>query len=86
MELLHLSKRSPAPGNSSAPENCRYHPRKLSVPRRVQGFRTFTNPLALPFGGQPHVAHGVGVPSDQITTELSMSLRDETAANQILWF
>jgi hypothetical protein len=32
------------------------------------------------------MAHGVGVPSDQITTELSMSLRDETAANQILWF
>jgi len=32
------------------------------------------------------VAHGVGVPSDQITTELSMSLRDETVANQILWF
>src|SRR5919106_3563192 len=29
-------------------------PEKLSVPRRVQGFRTFTNPLALPFGGQPH--------------------------------
>jgi len=47
-------------------------PRKLSVPRRVQGFRTFTNPLALPFGGQPHVAHGVGVPSDQIIPELSM--------------
>jgi hypothetical protein len=61
-------------------------PRKLSVPRRVQGFRTFTNPLALPFGGQPLMAHGVGVPCDQITPELSMSLRDETVANQILWF
>jgi len=62
-----------------APENCRYH-------AASKGFRTFTNPLALPFGGQPHVAHGVGVPSDQITIELSMSLRDGTAANQISWF
>jgi hypothetical protein len=30
------------------------------------------------------VAHGVGVPSDQIIAELS-SFRDGTAANQILW-
>jgi hypothetical protein len=32
----------------------------------------------------PNVAHGVGVPSDQITAELSI-FRDETAANQASW-
>jgi hypothetical protein len=79
MESLHLSKLSPAPGNSSAPENCRYH-----AASKVLGLSQI-HWLSL-LGVQPIVAHGVGVPSDQITTELSMSLRDETAANQILWF
>ena len=54
----------PAPGNNSCP-------RKLSVPRRVQGYR-ITDPLAHPFRvSNPIVAHGVGVPSDQIISELS---------------
>src|ERR1700751_5145570 len=33
----------------------------------------------------PNVAHGVGVPSDQIIAELSI-VRDGTAANQASWF
>ena len=54
----------PAPGN--------FHcPRKLSVPRRVQGFR-ITDPLALPVRANPIVAHGVGVPSNHSTAELSI--------------
>jgi hypothetical protein len=37
-------------------------------------------------GANLMMAHGVGVPSNHSTTELSMSLRDETVANQIWWF
>ena len=70
--LLPLAK-------SLAPENCRYH-----AVSKVFGF---TDPLALPFGGANlMMAHGVGVPSNHSTTELSMSLRDEAVANQIWWF
>ena len=39
-------QRSPAPGNLDGP-------RKLSVPRRVQGYR-ITDPLALPVRGPTH--------------------------------
>jgi hypothetical protein len=47
-----------------APENCRYH-----AVSKVIGF---TDPLAHPFrASNPCVAHGVGVPSDQIISELS---------------
>jgi hypothetical protein len=57
-------QRSPAPGSSSAPENCRCH-----AVSKVIGF---TNPLAHPLGASnPMLAHGVGVPSDQIVSELS---------------
>ena len=37
-------------------------------------------------GANLMMAHGVGVPSNHSTTELSMSLRDEAVANQIWWF
>jgi hypothetical protein len=41
--------------------------------------------MAHPFrASNPIVAHGVGVPSDQIIAALSM-LRDGTAANQVSW-
>ncbi len=54
----------PAPGNLACP-------RKLSVPRRVQGYRIHRSPGS-PFRvSNPNVAHGVGVPSDQIISELS---------------
>ena len=47
-----------------APENCRYH-----AVSKVIGF---TDPVAHPLtGSNPIVAHGVGVPSDQIISELS---------------
>jgi len=40
--------------------------------------------LWLPFGSNPFMAHGVGVPADHNPCELC--LRDGTAANQTLWF
>ena len=36
-------------------------------------------------GANLMMAHGVGVPSNHSTTELSMSLKDEAVANQIWW-
>ena len=54
----------PAPGNNSCP-------RKLSVPRRVQGYRIHRSPGSPFRASNPIVAHGVGVPSDQIIFELS---------------
>ena len=60
-----------------APENCRYH-----AVSKVNGSQIL---WLIPFrASNPIVAHGVGVPSDQIIAELSM-LRDGTAANQISW-
>src|SRR4029077_6357498 len=41
--IVRLRKRFPAPGKSSAPENCRYH-----AASKVIGF---TNPVALPVRG-----------------------------------
>ena len=64
--------------SSLAPENCRYH-------AVSKGFG-FTDPLASLSGANLMMAHGVGVPSNHSTTELSMSLRDEAVANQIWWF
>src|SRR5206468_558347 len=49
-------------GPHHAPENCRYH-----AASKVLGL---TNPLALPFGGQPIMAHGVGAPSNHSSTPL----------------
>jgi hypothetical protein len=47
-------------------------PRKLSVPRRVQGLRIHRS-SGSPFqASNPMLAHGVGVPSDQIIAELSI--------------
>ena len=46
-------------------------PRKLSVPRRVQGYRIHRSSGSPCSGSNPIVAHGVGVPSDQIISELS---------------
>ena len=43
----------PAPGNLVCP-------RKLSVPRRVQGYRIHRSPGSPLFGSNPSVAHGVG--------------------------
>ena len=37
------------------------------------------------FGGQPIVAHGVGVPSNHSSAEF-LYLRDGTAANRTMWF
>ena len=54
----------PARGNNSCP-------RKLSVPRRVQGYRIHRSPGSPFRASNPSVAHGVGVPSDQIISELS---------------
>ena len=61
--MENFSKRvSPASGSFSAPENCRYH-----AVSKVIGF---TDPLAHPCGRPTQiVAHGVGVPSDQIISE-----------------
>ena len=57
----------PAPGNNRCP-------RKLSVPRRVQGYRIHRSSGSPCSGSNPIVAHGVGVPSDQIISELSSFL------------
>ena len=48
-----------------------YCPRKLSVPRRVQGYRIHRSPGSPFRASNPSVAHGVGVQSDQIISELS---------------
>lgn len=56
-----------------APENCRYH--------AASNGSGFTDPLA-PFGSNPCMARGVGVPADHTPCELYV--RDGTAANQIL--
>ena len=53
-------QRSPAPGNLDCP-------RKLSVPRRVQGYR-ITDPVALPVGGPTHCGSRRGRPSNHSTT------------------
>jgi hypothetical protein len=67
----------PPLANFVAPENCRYH--------AVSKVKRITDPMAHPFrASNPNVAHGVGVPSDQIIAELSI-VRDGTAANQISW-
>jgi hypothetical protein len=67
----------PPLANVVAPENCRYH--------AVSKVHWITDPMAHPFqASNPIVAHGVGVPSDQIIAELSI-VRDGAAANQISW-
>src|SRR5215467_15358116 len=64
-------------------------PWQSSLPQKTVGttpcprFR-ITDPLALPFGGQPHCGSRRGRTSDHSTTELSMSLRDGTAAESNL--
>ena len=60
-----MRKSSPAPGKLTCP-------RKLSVPRRVQGFGIHKSCGSPCSGANPQLAHGVGVPADQITTELSI--------------
>src|SRR5262250_55387 len=73
---------SPAKGVISGPW-------QSSLPQKTVGttpcprFR-ITDPLALPFGGQPHCGSRRGRTSDHSTTELSMSLRDGTAAQSNL--
>jgi hypothetical protein len=47
-----------------APENCRYH--------AASKVNWITDPMALPVRGQPIVAHGVGVPSNHSSAELSI--------------
>jgi hypothetical protein len=46
---------------------------------RIQGSTGFSLSVT-----NPDLARGAGVPSNQISRELSMSLRDRTAANQKL--
>ena len=48
----------PAPGNLAAPENCRYH-----AVSKVIGSQIHWLTLA---AANPIVAHGVGIPSDQV--------------------
>jgi len=64
-------------------------PWQSSLPQKTVGttpcprFR-ITDPLALPFGGQPQCGSRRGRTSDHSTTELSMFLRDGTAAESNL--
>src|ERR1700745_4291672 len=67
----------PPLANFVAPENCRYH----AVSKVITDHRSTGSPLR---ASNPNVAHGAGVPSDQIIAELSI-VRDGTAANQASW-
>src|SRR5215467_15962534 len=58
-------------------------PRKLSVPRRVQGLGSQIQWLSLS-GGQPQCGSRRGRSSNHSTGELSMSLRDGTGAESNL--
>src|SRR3990167_6618871 len=60
-----------------APENCRYH--------AASNASGFTNPVALPLGS-PTPLWLTAWAYQPITTPCELSLRDGTAANQILWF